>query len=203
MTAFRLACGLFSDVKSFIDENYVAQQHEVEYETNRRRPREEIVRAHNNAAPHQPIWAEYERADTLCRPVSAKPKQNTSSPLLHDMLEDIAPSFSEKVLSLLSQREGKYSEIYNEVGMSRQLFNKIITNKNYFPKKNTAIQIAVGLHLNYEQTQELLSSAGYMLSHSDKRDVILEYFLKQPNYQIDNIDTVMFSEGLACVGKYE
>ena len=53
-----------------------------------------------------------------------------------------------------------------------------------------------------EQTQDLLSSAGYMLTHSDKRDVIVEYYIRQKNYKVIEIDIALEQYGLACLGKY-
>ena len=58
------------------------------------------------------------------------------------------------------------------------------------------------MHLNLEQTQELLASAGYMLTHSDKRDVIVEYYIRQKNYKVIEIDIALEQYGLACLGKY-
>ena len=119
-----------------------------------------------------------------------------------EILFPSAPTFSEKLREYLMVHEGKDSAIYGDGAMSRQLFNKIINASDYTPKKSTAIQLAIGLHLSLEQTQDLLSSAGYVLTHSDKRDVVVEYCIKKKIYKVVEIDIALEQYGLACLGKY-
>lgn len=43
-----------------------------------------------------------------------------------------------------------------------------------------------------DETNDLLSRAGYTFSHSNKRDVILEYFFASGKYDIYEINEVLF-----------
>ena len=196
--AFRLAGGLFADLKSYVDENYVAAQNEVEDAADERIPnrREEAFRRRRmqeNAAALEACEA---------APKSSNHQIYQSPMSLDELLGNTAPTFSEKLRSYLMQHDGKDSEIYKTVSMTRQYFNKIINGKISCPPKSTVLQLAIGLHLDLEQTQDLLASAGYMLTHSDKRDVIVEYYIRQKNYKVIEIDIALEQYGLACLGKY-
>jgi hypothetical protein len=58
----------------------------------------------------------------------------------------------------------------------------------------TAIAFAIALELNLEETKDFISRAGFALSHSSKFDVIIEYFIKQKNY-----DCLAINEALIAV----
>ena len=77
--------------------------------------------------------------------------------------------------------------------MSRQLFSKIRSNSGYQPSKKTALGLAVALGLNVEETQSLLSRAGFALSRSSKADVIVEYFISRGNYDIFQINEALYA----------
>ena len=192
--AFELAGNLFADLKSFVDENYVAEQYEREYFAEERSGRRRLFR--NESRRPAPL-----RDD--CAAYSISPKQNAMpSMLAGGILFPAEPSFCEKLRGYLMRHEGKDSAIYGDGAMSRQLFNKIINSKDYTPKKSTAIQLAIGLHLDLAETQDLLASAGYVLTHSDKRDVVVEYYIQKKIYKVVEIDIALEQYGLACLGKY-
>ena len=85
------------------------------------------------------------------------------------------------------------SEVYKRANMSRQLFSKIRSNPGYQPSKKTALGLAVALGLNVDETQNLLSRAGFTLSRSSKADVIVEYFISRGNYDIFQINEALYA----------
>ena len=202
LSAFRIAGTMFDGLKSYVDENYVSARNEKEYSFEnisadfREECRFESRRGRTELPPAP--------AMPKMRPCAAAPRKNSASfrAVSDEILFPYAQTFSEKLRSYLMQHEGKDSAIYGDGAMSRQLFNKIINAKDYTPKKSTAIQLAIGLHLDLTQTQDLLQSAGYVLTHSDKRDVVVEYYIQKKIYKVVEIDIALEQYGLACLGKY-
>lgn len=70
-------------------------------------------------------------------------------------------------------------EVYRAAQMDKRLFSKIISNTNYKPIRDTVIALAFALHLNADEADVFLSRAGYALSKTNRRDVILSYFFQQ------------------------
>ena len=106
-------------------------------------------------------------------------------------LKMIDESFSEMVLRLIDERGWKDSVCYKRANIDRKHFAKIRGNKNYKPKKATALALAIALELPLDQTQELLMKAGFALTHSSKADIIVEYFIEHGRYDIDDINIAL------------
>ena len=100
------------------------------------------------------------------------------------------------LLDLLNECGEKDSDVYRRAQISRQLFHKIISRKDYQPNKSTAIQLAIGLRLNLSETQKLLEKAGYSLSRCSKTDLVVQYFIERGIYSIVEINLALYDCGL-------
>jgi Cdc6-like AAA superfamily ATPase len=102
---------------------------------------------------------------------------------------------------MLIHQSGKCpSDVYKKALIDRKLFSKIRCNREYKPTKATAVAFAMALELDINETEELLKRAGYALSHSNKFDVIVEYFIEQKNYNILMLNEVLFKYDQPLIG---
>lgn len=60
------------------------------------------------------------------------------------------------------------------------------------PGKRTIIALAIAMELTLDETEALLKTAGFALSHSHKFDVIVEYFILHQRYDVLEINEVLF-----------
>ena len=89
---------------------------------------------------------------------------------------------------------------YKRANVDRRLFNKIKNNPEYRPGKQTALAFAIALELSLEETKELLMKAGFALSHSNKADIVVEYCIMNGQYDIMEINQVLFQLDLPPLG---
>lgn len=204
--AFGLASSLFDDLKSYIDDHYVDLQKIEEANSTFQRPREDTaVGTHFCNAPPMDnsefdftVNASLYTAHTESVPLPSPAKKTgfTVSSGLTEILAKKESTFSELLLDYLKERKGKDSEVYKRAEISKQLFSKILSNKDYQPTKSTALQLAIGLQLDFPQTQKLLGKAGYVLTRSNKADLVVQYYIERKIYSVTFINEALYDCGL-------
>lgn len=108
-------------------------------------------------------------------------------------------TFRDTVFKYIDERGLKDTDVYKRSGISKQTFSRIRCDKDYQPKKDTAIQICIGLRLNIDEANDLLMRAGFSLSRSIKRDLVLHYFIKTKKHDIDYINRYLYAEDLPLI----
>ncbi len=110
-------------------------------------------------------------------------------------------SFVNKLLEHIRLKQVRDSKIYKAANIDRRLFSKIVSDYTYKPAKDTCIALALALNLSLEQANDLLERAGYTLSHSNHRDLIIEYFFKEGFYKLDDINEVLINLNQKPLGR--
>lgn len=119
---------------------------------------------------------------------------------LDALMEKLDEPFSEALLKLIDAKGKTDVEVYKRANLDRKLFSKIRTGKGYTPKKPTILALAIALELSLPEVEALLGRAGYALSHASKFDVIVEYFIVSGNYDIFQLNEVLFSYDQPLLG---
>ena len=110
-------------------------------------------------------------------------------------------TFSQKLQEYIQDSGMENADIYKAAGIDRRLFSKIQNDSEYQPSKDTCIMLALALKLEEKDAKDLLSTAGYSLSKSSKRDLILEYFFRIHEFDVDIVNGVLEKLGSKTLGK--
>jgi len=188
--AYKISEKLFSDIAEYIDDRYVDEH--TDY-------RRESMRWDAKRAPTAFPHAAQKMAHTCLGRV-----QECCTVLKSDdlglRLKQIDESFSEMLLRKIDEKGMTDAECYKKANIDRKLFSKIRSDVHYRPSKPTAIAFAISLELSLEETEDMLKKAGFALSHSNKFDIIIEYFISKGNYNIFEINEALFAFDQSLLG---
>jgi len=201
--AFALSEKLFKSVSSYIDENYIRSKTLDEYgpentyaaRLERRRIRERLKQ---NNRIHEDMYPSQALEECLAMPAMAPAPMDADD--WGQLMKSLDAGFSETLLKLIDRSGKKDSEIYKKANVDRKLFSKIRNNMDYKPSKTTALAFAFALELDIDETKDFIGRAGFALSHSSKFDVIVEYFLVNRNYNVFELNEVLFAFDQPLIG---
>ena len=221
--SFELSGKIFDGINQFINDNYVEEKINEEYfvcDEAASEPDENAggrrsgkhgtglftgrgKRMAESAGMSAPLSAEaaapeYKMAgsEMLRNNMAALPVKRS----LEDVVKNVSETWSESLLRLITERGYTDTEVYKRANVDRKLFSKIRSNKDYQPKKNTAVAFALALRLNLDETKDFLRRAGYAFSPSSKFDLIIEYSIENGVYDLMLINSALFDHDQPQLG---
>lgn len=122
-------------------------------------------------------------------------------------------SFAGKIQQFLDDKEGMLyrfdeenvtiADIYKAAKFSKSKWCRIMSGKLLDIERGNAFSIAIALHLNVDETEELLYSAGFAINYELDLDAAMMFYIRRQIYDLDRIYATLscFSDiknGLDC-----
>lgn len=204
--AFRLTKNLFVQVESFISDEGVLKAYREEYGARAlERAELEFFRGYDNESTC--IMA------SICEPEPPEPDKVPKKPAvpfnektfdkslyMNDGKADSA--FRDELWKLLQEKDMDNSTVYSRANITRKAFSKIICGDTKVPQKRTVLSFCIGMRLSIEEAEELLASADMAFNPYDKRDQLVRQCIIYEQFNIGEINDMLFACNLPllCTG---
>ena len=204
-----------AEVGKYIEKYYVPGNDDIEVDDVQikgffDRISEYLVGRRNQAEAHPDEYKEVQSDDeAIPEPVAPRPEFDLSTakkitvthPMsevmvsnrkIDDLMSQMDETFSQRLIRMIRERDMTEAEAYKKAYVDRRHFAKIKKDDYYMPNKKTVLAFSIALELSLDETKDLLRSAGYALSRSSKFDIIIVYFLENKNYNMFEINDVLY-----------
>ena len=191
--SFQLSGQIIGEIDSYIDANYVRVSHKKEY------PIESRGRARSRHIPEEELYEQMlrseeteesyifdEESDADVR--LTEPCMLSSDMSLEDQLANMGASFHEKLFELIAAAGIDNKDVWKNANLDRKHFSKIQCDEHYHPKKKTVM----ALHLDLEQSKDLMARADWAFSPSSKFDLIVQKAIIDKQYDIMQLNVTLF-----------
>lgn len=148
--------------------------------------------------PKYQKWVEEDPVPGLLRSSLSDSEARALDLILEERKEK---TFRDLLFDLIRKRGVRDSQVYKKAQLDRRLFSKIAGDRNYRPAKDTVLALALALECSLEEAGGLLKSAGYLLSHSSRRDIMIEYLFKEKIYDLTTANIILDRMGEKIIGR--
>lgn len=191
--AFQLSRQMVGEIDSYIDANYVKEYQKSGYPGEafgNRRGHEEREEENRRCFESRILTQKEVFYDAA--PLPPEPERMPSKHSLEEELNQLGPTFHEKLFELLGQSGMENKEIWKAANLDRKHFSKIQCDAGYHPKKKTVMALCIALKLNLEQAVDLMARADWAFSPSSKFDLIVKKAILDHQYDIMQLNVVLF-----------
>ena len=219
--SFQVSGKLFSDISAFIGDNDVVESKRSNSSRISRRLFRHRRKASEDEEDDYALEDKLDRYYPMEDTVSILP--GAPAPSMHDAersygaqpafpsfpseeeslagrLGHLSKTFQEYLFMLIDRKGLTDAEVYKRANIDRKHFSKIRSNVDYRPSKKTALALAIALELSLDETIDLIKRAGLALSPSIAFDSIIEYCIETKNYDIYDINCILFKYDQPTLG---
>ena len=107
-------------------------------------------------------------------------------------------NFQNTLQHLIAERKVDNAIIYKKACIDKKFFSKIISNKDYVPKKHTVMALGLALELPLVEYEAFLASAGYAFMPSSRFDMIIKFCVINQIYNLLTVDVILDDHGEEC-----
>ena len=162
--SFQLSGQIVGDIDSYIDANYVREIHRKEYPIRSRR-----------STRIKELAEEDFNEEMLQREEDNYPFEEMTDTGMTELLMSLENISLEDQLA--------------NIGVS---FHDKLFEQNYHPKKKTVMALCIALHLDLEQSKDLLARADWAFSPSSKVDLIVQKAIIDKQYDMMQLNVTLF-----------
>lgn len=105
-------------------------------------------------------------------------------------------TFSDMLFRLIREKGLSEVRVYKRAHITPQHFSKIRSDSTWRPTKSTALMLSLAMCLSLEETKDLLRTAGLAFTHASERDMVVEYYIINGNWNLFEINETLYSLSL-------
>ena len=100
--------------------------------------------------------------------------------------------FHEKLFDLIAAVGIDNKDVWKNANLDRKHFSKIQCDEHYHLKKKSVMALCIALHLDLEQSKDLMARADWAFSPSSKFDLIVQKAIIDKQYDIMQLNVTLF-----------
>ncbi len=183
--ALQLSQSLIDNIREYIDDNYVdaSESSYNSLSSRNRRLREREMLSFGELVTPEPDFSHLSTQQSIETLIAGADK-----------------TFQEKLFEIIDERGLTGPQVYTNY-ISRQTYSKLQSDMTYRPDKFTTIALCLSLHLNIDETQDLIGRAGWTLSPSSTPDLVIRGCIISKEYNLVKVNLALEEFGCPVLRK--